>query len=162
MFALNCWNVPKVAPMMHARTYERRHLPDRRQQPTLLRSALRLRGRRQGFRRAGEGFCAYVDCVTPRVVGLVTCVLVCSVLDACFTILHVQHGGQETNPLMALTLAYGYTPFVGMKMVLTGAGAWFLAAHQQFPLALKALYGLPCLYLALLVYHLLLFHSFAW
>lgn len=148
--------------MMHTRTYERRHLPDRRRQPTLLRSTLRLQGRRQGFRRAGEGLCTYVDCVTPRVVGLVTCVLVCSVLDACFTILHIQDGGEETNPLMALTLAYGYTPFVSIKMLLTGAGAWFLAAHQQFPLALHALYGLTYLYLALLVYHLFLLHSFAW
>ena len=148
--------------MMHTRTYERRHLSDRRRQPTLLLSALRLQGRRQGFRRAGEGLCTYVDCITPRVVVLVTCVLVCSVLDAYFTILHIQDGGQEANPLMALTLSYGYTPFVSIKMVLTGAGAWVLAAHQQFPLALHALYSLTCLYLALLVYHLSLLPGVAW
>lgn len=147
--------------MTNARTRERRYLADRRKQPTSLRSALRLQGRRQGFRRAGEGLCAYVDCLAPRVMALVVFVLVCSALDAYLTILHLQHGGQEANPLMALVLAYGDTLFVGIKMALTGAGVWFLAAHQQFPLALRALHGFTCLYVVLLAYHLVLLYDFS-
>jgi hypothetical protein len=79
-----------------------------------------------------------------------------SLLDAYVTLVHIQHGGSEANPLMALALAHGPTVFVGIKMGLTGAGAWFLAAHQYFPLASTGLYGLVLGYGMLLVYHLVL------
>jgi hypothetical protein len=123
---------------------------------------LRLRGRRRGFRRAGEGTNTYVDCLTPRVIGLAALILASSALDAALTLLHLQAGGQEANPCMALILVYGQAPFVGVKMVLTGMGVWFLAAHQQFSLALRALYGIVGLYLALLAYHLLLLSDLTW
>jgi hypothetical protein len=77
-----------------------------------------------------------------------------SLLDTYVTLVHIQHGGSEANPLMAL--ARGPTVFVGIKMGLTGAGAWFLAAHQYFPLASTGLHGLVLGYGALLVYHLVL------
>ncbi len=87
---------------------------------------------------------------------LVLGVLVCSALDAFLTGLYIERGGSEANPFMALMLIYGYTTFVSVKMALTGTGAWFLAVHQQFPLALHALYGLAFFYLALLAYHMVL------
>ena len=133
-----------------------RQLADRRRHATSLKTALRLRGRRKGFRRAGEGVNVYVDCVAPRVIALVIGVLVCSALDAFLTGLYIERGGSEANPFMALMLIYGYTTFVSVKMALTGTGAWFLAVHQQFPLALHALYGLAFFYLALLAYHMVL------
>jgi hypothetical protein len=39
---------------------------------------------------------------------------------------------------------------------LTGAGVWGLAAHQQWPLAVRGLHGLTFGYGAVLVYHLVL------
>jgi hypothetical protein len=47
----------------------------------------------------------------------------------------------------------------GLKMVLTGLGAWILAAHQQFRLAIRGLYGFAIGYSLLLGYHLLLIVS---
>jgi hypothetical protein len=132
---------------------ERRRQPDRRTRPASLWHTLRLRGRRRGFRRTGEGRSAYVDCPAPRVVLLVCLVVVGSALDALFTMLHVTQGGREGNPLMALALAHGPMTFMSLKLSLTNAAAWFLAAHQQFPLAYKGLYGLALLYLALLGLH---------
>jgi hypothetical protein len=134
----------------------RRQLFDRRLQPTSLGSALRLYGRRQGFRRAGEGVNTYTDYLAPRISGLAVWVLISSILDAYLTILHVQRGGREANPLMDLVLTYGYTPFIAVKMVATGFGAWLLAVHQQFVLAWKALHGLAGVYVLLLLYHLML------
>jgi hypothetical protein len=40
-----------------------------------------------------------------------------------------------------LALTNGAALFIGLKMVLTGLGAWLLAAHQQFTLAIRGLYG---------------------
>jgi formate hydrogenlyase subunit 3/multisubunit Na+/H+ antiporter MnhD subunit len=87
---------------------------------------------------------------------LVVLVCVSSLMDAYLTLLHIQHGGSEANPLMVLALVYGPTTFVGIKMGLTGLGTWFLAAHQSFPLAYKGLHTLALGYGVVLLYHLML------
>jgi Domain of unknown function (DUF5658) len=135
---------------------DRRWLSDRRHRPTTLWSALCSQGRRTGFRRAGEGHHAYVDGLAWRVVGLAVLVYGCSILDALLTLLYVQDGGGEANPVMQLTLAYGPTVFVALKLSLTGVAVWWLAAHQQWPLAARGLYGIALGYGAVLVYHLVL------
>ena len=134
-------------------TIERRQQADRRTHPTSLWGTLRSHGRRQGFRRLGEGCNAYVDCPSRGVTWLLFVVIISSVLDALFTLVFLDHGGEEANPVMALVLSHGHTPFVGLKMALSGLGAWFLAAHQNFPLAFKALRGLAFGYLMLLLIH---------
>jgi hypothetical protein len=84
---------------------------------------------------------------------LLLAVLICSVLDAFFTLLFLERGGAEANPVMALALAHGITPFVGLKMALTGISAWFLAAHQHFSMAFKGLHLLAGGYALLLFIH---------
>src|SRR5262245_35865746 len=132
---------------------ERRQQPERRAHPTTFWSIWRLRGRRRGFRRAGEAYRAYVDCPSRRMVALLFLVLGASMLDALCTLLFIQSGGDEANPLMFLLLSHGPTPFVAVKMALTGLGAWILAAHQHFPLAFKGLHALAAGYVGLLIIH---------
>jgi Domain of unknown function (DUF5658) len=79
-----------------------------------------------------------------------------SALDAYLTLCSLQDGGSEANPLMALVLAHGDMMFLWCKIGLTSLGAWFLAAHQQFPLAFRGLQGLALGYGLLVGYHLLL------
>jgi Domain of unknown function (DUF5658) len=133
--------------------YDRRILSDRRRVPTTFRSTLRWRGRRKRFRRAGEGRNAYVDCPAPRVVLLTLFVLLASIADAGLTLRYPEEGGGEGNPIMALVLTHGALRFLGLKMVLTGLGAWILAAHQQFRLAMRGLCGFALGYSLLLGYH---------
>jgi len=140
----------------HGQFLERRRLADRRTRPTTFVSALRGQGRRKGFRRAGEGHHAYVDCLAQRIVGLTILVYVGSCLDALLTLLHLENGGCEANPLMDVALAQGTTLFVVLKLSITGVAAWFLAAHQRFPLAYRGLHGLALGYGMLLAYHLAL------
>jgi hypothetical protein len=135
---------------------DRRRLPERRAHPTTFFRALRWRGRRQGFRRAGEGHRAYVDCLARRIVVLALLVFVGSLLDAFLTLRHLQHGGQEANPWLALALTHGTPQFLQLKIGLTGIGVWLLAAHQQFPLAQLGLLGVTLGYGIVLVYHLVL------
>jgi Domain of unknown function (DUF5658) len=131
----------------------RRHLLDRRAHPTTFLSALRFDGRRHSSRRAGEGNRAYVDRPSRRTVVLLFIVLGASVLDALFTLLFIQNGGGEANPFMAIAIQRGDTHFVGLKMAMTGIGAWFLAAHQGFPLAFRGLHLLAVGYVGLLLIH---------
>ena len=135
---------------------DRRRLADRCARPTTLWSALCSPGRRQGFRRAGEGHQAYVDALAGRVVALAVFVSVCSILDALLTLLYLEDGGREANPLLALLLVHTPTLFLPLKITITGAAVWFLAAHQQWPLAVRGLSGLALGYGAVLVYHLVL------
>jgi hypothetical protein len=138
---------------------ERRWQPERRAHPTTFWSALRVDGRRRRFRRAGETSHAYVDCPSQHAVVLLFFVLGASVLDALCTLLFLQRGGQEANPVMALVLSYGHTPFVGIKMALTGIGAWFLVAHYYYPMAYKGLLGLAGGYIGLLLLHAVMLMS---
>jgi hypothetical protein len=131
----------------------RRHLLDRRAHPTTFLSILRYDGRRQSFRRAGEDYRVYVDCPSQRTIMLLFVVVGASVLDALLTLVFVQNGGGEANPLMAIAIDRGQTQFVGLKMALTGIGAWFLAAHQCFPLAFRGLHVLAAGYVGLLFVH---------
>jgi uncharacterized protein DUF5658 len=133
---------------------ERRVLLDRRARPTTLWSV--LRGRRRGFRRAGEGHGAYVDCPAPHVVVLTLGVFLASLGDAGLTLHHLAQGGSEANMLMAWALSKGDTPFLGLKIGLTGVGVWCLAAHQQYTLARYGLYSLALVYGVLLSSHALL------
>jgi len=135
---------------------ERRVLPDRRVRPTTFWGALRWRGRRRGFRRAGEGHRTYVDCLAPRTVGLTLGVFLASLMDAGLTLHQLGQGGSEANTLMAWVLTNGEALFLGLKIGMTGLGVWFLAAHQQFTLARYGLYGLSLVYGVLLSYHALL------
>ena len=140
----------------HGQFFERRRLADRRARPTTLVSALRWQGRRKGFRRAGEGYQAYVDCLAWRIAGLTILVCLSSCLDALLTLLHLENGGCEANPLMDIALAHGSTLFVVLKLGITSVAAWFLAAHQQFLLAYRGLHGIALGYGMLLAYHLAL------
>jgi hypothetical protein len=131
----------------------RRQRPDRRAQPTTFWSIWRVGGRRKGFRRAGEAYQAYVDCPSQRVQVLLFIVVWASVLDAFLTLLFLHAGGAEANPLMAVVIKHSEADFIGIKMALTGLGAWFLAAHQYFPLALRGLHVLATGYMGLLLIH---------
>jgi Domain of unknown function (DUF5658) len=135
---------------------DRRWLSDRRNRPMTLWSALRSQGRRTGFRRAGEGHHAYVDGLAWRIVGLAVLVYGCSILDALLTLLYLQDGGGEANPLMYFILDHSPTLFLPLKIGITGTAVWLLAAHQQWPLAVRGLHGLALGYGAVLVYHLVL------
>ena len=137
-------------------TTERRIQADRRARPTTFWSALRVQGRRQGFRRTGEGHHAYVDCLARRIVVLALLVYVGSLLDELLTLRHLQNGGHEVNPLLQLALARSQTWFLALKISITGVAAWFLAVHQHFPLAQSALRVLAMGYGVVLAYHLML------
>jgi Domain of unknown function (DUF5658) len=149
-------NAPETKPTAQSLPHDRRILPDRWRYPTTLWSALLGHGRRSGFWRAGEGRNAYVDRPAPRIVGLALWVCLASVADAYLTLAHLQAGGHEGNPLMALALAYGDTGFCWIKIGITNVGMWVLAAHQQFPLTSKGLQGLALGYGILLLYQLVL------
>ena len=136
---------------------ERRLVADRRRRPTPLRACFRFGGRRHAFRRDGEARNRYVDRPSNEIVALSLLTVVLSVLDALFTLLHLEGGGREVNPFMRLVLGAGVSWFVSLKIGLTGLGVIFLAIHQNFRMSRVALHAIALIYSALLAYHSALF-----
>lgn len=135
---------------------ERRRASDRRARPTRPWDALLGRHRRARGRRAGEHQNLYVDAYRPADVLLVASILVLNVLDALFTLLHLQRGGSEANPLMEMLLELGHDTFVIEKTLFVGVWLVLLAVHKNFRVGRAGLWLLLCLYGGVLVRHLAL------
>ncbi len=90
-----------------------------------------------------------------RVIALVLFITVGSAIDALCTLLSFGDGVREVNPLMALLLTYVPTTFVSLKMGITCAAVWTIAAlHQCLPAsAYLGLHGLALSSLALIGHH---------
>jgi multisubunit Na+/H+ antiporter MnhG subunit len=83
-------------------------------------------------------------------------IFVFHVLDALFTLAHLERGGRELNPFMSRLIAWGPGVFLGTKLALAAAGLLFLGLHQNFPHVRKGIALLFVVYLGVLLYHLLL------
>ena len=135
---------------------ERRGGPDRRNGPTPILSRYTVFGRRGMFRRQVEGRNAYVDRYSGWMMAALVAIMVLCVLDALFTLLYLQRGGSEMNPIMAAAIGMGVVPFLAIKNGLTILGVLFLCLHKNFRHVTPVIGGVLGLYLLLLMYHLYL------
>ncbi len=142
-----------MGPKPHS---DRRRRVDRRARPTTLLGSLRWRGGRSGGRRPDDVRNRYVDRPRRLVATIAIFVVLSSAGDALLTMLWLDEGGAEANPLMAWTLRGGYGAFLAVKLLITGVGVWLLAIHQNFRVGLTGLGILAAGYVMLLGYHALL------
>ena len=112
-----------------------------------------LTGRRRGGRRDGERTGIYVDRYTAAEWTQALGLLAFSIADMILTLIYIEQGGEEANPIMAAALAMGTPVFVVAKVGLTALGSLFLLTHIRFVWVRRALWMLLGLYLALLGYH---------
>lgn len=116
--------------------------------------------RRHGPRRADERSVCAVDWHHPRWLAIAILILVFSCTDAFLTLLLVEHGAYEVNPLMAPLI--GGSAFALVKIALTSGGVVLLTllsrlrAFGRIPVG-ALLYSVLALYGALITYeyHLL-------
>ncbi len=131
----------------------RRAGADRRQGPTAPFSKYVFKGRRQGARRGGEGVNTYVDRYSGRIMAILVLIAGLCVLDALFTLLYLQRGGSELNPLMDAAIRAGVIPFILIKCGLTFVGITFLCLHKNFRFVRLIILGVLLLYVVLMGYH---------
>lgn len=132
--------------------------PDRRTQPTprLSRYAL-LGGRRGSVRRAEEREGSFVDRYGFGVVLAIGWTALMNAGDSVFTLVHLQSGGIELNPVADSLLQTGRLGFVAFKALLMTAALLVLAVHKNFSLARVGLWIAAGSYTLLNLYHLSLF-----
>ena len=141
------------------RTRDRRRGLDRRRSPTPPWAAFLGFRRRRAGRRSGEDERIYVDRFTLGDVLLLVGILVLNVFDAFFTLIWLQRGGAEGNPVMAWVLEYGNGLFLAEKSLMVGAWLLLLVIHKNFRFAGVGLWSLAAIYSLLILYHLALIVS---
>jgi hypothetical protein len=137
---------------------EVRRESDRRIGPTPRLSRYSFLGeRRREPRHNVEREGAFVDIYSMRLWLMVLWVALMNVGDSYFTLVHLQSGGVELNPVAAALLGTGRMGFVFVKSFLIALALCVLAIHKNFYLARIGLWIAAGSYTLLFAYHLSLF-----
>ncbi len=125
---------------------------DRRERPT--RPWIGMRGplRRIEGRRDVDQM-GYVDRYSRHEVALILTVFLLNVCDAFFTMLWLDRGGREANPVMDFFLDIGTGAFLAQKCLVVGIWLVVLLVHKNFRFARIGLYASLCVYAVLMVTH---------
>jgi hypothetical protein len=133
---------------------ERYRGPDRRSRATPRFSRYTLwGGRRRAGRRAGETDAIFVDQYSGRLLLVMLWIALMNAGDSFFTLLHLQSGGIELNPVAAAMLETGRFGFVLLKSLVITIPLIVLTLHKSFPLARLGIWTAAAAYTALLAYH---------
>ena len=145
-----------AAPMGDA---ERRLGPDRRTRVARALFYGSFNPRRRGPRRDGEHGLGAIDWFHPWWLAVATVILVLCACDAILTVVLIDRGAYELNPLLAPLVGGSGMLFAGVKIGLTGVGVVLLTllsrvkAFGRLPVALL-LYGVLAGYGMLIAYEL--------
>lgn len=89
-------------------------------------------GRRERIRREEDiGRIFFFDRYNPKLFAAITAILMLSVLDALFTLILIDSGSSELNPVMAYFLGHGLLPFIVVKYFLTSLGVVILLIFKN-------------------------------
>jgi hypothetical protein len=136
---------------------DRRILKDRRRHPTHGLSRFILRGRRSGFRRnEDQGAGGYVDRYGSGLLFLLVLILGLNVLDIILTMMILEDGGREANPVVRLAIQFYGDRFWVWKFFLVSVPLILLCLHSKFRLVMPVLLGISAVYMAVILYQVLL------
>ena len=118
-----------------------------------------FRPRRRGPRRADESAVSAVDWHHPQWLAIAMLIVVFSCTDALLTLVLLERGAYEANPMMAPLVAGSAAAFAVVKIGLTAGGVVLLTQLAR----LRAFGGVPVgvlLYLVLALYGALIAYEF--
>ena len=116
-------NSSQTGPVQGFSGVERRSGGDRRQRRWGNLIWLLKTGRRGALRRTSDRRrLRLLDYYSPKLFYSLTLVLLLSVADAFLTLLLIDNGAKELNPVMAYFLQYGPNTFMLVKYILTAMG----------------------------------------
>jgi hypothetical protein len=132
---------------------EQRIFPDRRKKHTPSLSRYTLYGRRSSFRRRKDHLRGgYVNRYGLTLFIFLILIAGLNVLDALFTIIILESGGLEVNPLVRWAIdTYGDRTWE-LKIALVSCGAIMLCLHSRFRMAKVYIIVAAVLYSGVVVY----------
>jgi len=134
---------------------DKRTVTDRRQRPTKPFGRYMFSGRRQSIRRwTDRKTHLYVDRYSYKLLTPLLLIILLCVLDAHFTMFHLDRGAEEINPLMNLIIKHGFLYFFIVKYLLTALGVFIFCIYQSAPLMRVGFVSMLVLYLIVFAHHL--------
>jgi len=131
--------------------------PDRRINPTPFLSRYSfLGGKRHHYRRGIEEDSAYVDLYNQRMVIFLLIFFILTVIDSVSTLIYIDKGGRELNPVAQWMMNQGDYFFILCKGVLTGVCILFVMIHKNFKYSRLAILVGFAFYFILAIYHMVL------
>jgi hypothetical protein len=120
--------------------------------------------RRAPPRRLDQSHYHSLDWHSPHWLAVAIGILLLSVVDAFMTLILLQGGADEVNPIMALVVYRSVAVFAALKMALTSLGVVFMVflARYRFMRRLPVgwvLYGVLIAYTSLIGYEIHMFKS---
>ncbi len=138
--------------------FDKRVVKDRRKQPTPGLSKFTLWGRRKAFRRReDQDRGGYVDRFHPVLLLLLTLVVGLTVLDALFTMMILDDGGREINPIVDSVIQLYGDKFWVWKFIIVSISLILLCIHSKFRLVMPVILGVAIINAMLILYEILLF-----
>jgi hypothetical protein len=111
---------------------ERRCGKDRRQKNRTEFRYFFINGRRESARREEDKTrIFFFDRYNQRIFTAITAILMLSIFDALLTLILIERGSSELNPVMAFFLEYGPLPFIIAKYLLTSFGVVVLLIFKN-------------------------------
>jgi hypothetical protein len=130
------------------RELDRRILEDRRKQPTPALSRFAVRGRRSGFRRKEEQKRGgYIDRYGSGLLFLIVLIVGFNVMDAWLTMIILENGGWETNPVVSSVIQLYGDRFWIWKFAMVSVPLILLCLHSKFRLAVPAIWAISVFYM---------------
>ena len=111
---------------------ERRCGKDRRRNTKAQFRYFLVNGRREAVRREEDrNRYFFFDRYNPKMFAAITAILMLSIFDAFLTLILIERGSSELNPVMAYFLEYGPLPFIIAKYLLTSLGVIILLIFKN-------------------------------
>jgi len=145
---------------------ENRRGIDRRTNNKARLKYLLFNGRRERSRRDEDSGKAFIfDRYNQKFFLAITVILILSVLDAVLTLIVIQRGAKELNPVMAYFLEHGTSTFIVAKYILTSVGVLILLIFKNVFLTRLKIYThslFPCVifvFITVIAWELFLIYS---
>jgi len=136
---------------------DRRILQDRRKQPTPALSRFTVRGRRRSFRRKEEQKRGgYIDRYGSGLLFLIVLIVGFNIMDAWLTMIILEDGGWETNPVVSSVIQLYGDRFWIWKFAMVSVPLILLCLHSKFRLAVPAIWAISVFYMVTILFQILL------
>ncbi len=139
--------------VIYLKEQDKRNLQDRRKIPTQILSRYTFGGRRKMLRRkADQQGGGYVDCYSASLLFFLVLIVGLNVIDALFTMIILDHGGWEVNPLVRSAMTVYGDHFWVWKFALVSVNVILLCLHSRFRYVQRIIWGISFLFLAIILY----------
>ena len=136
---------------------DKRRTKDRRKQPTPARDLFTFLGRRHWFRRKSDQEQGrYVDRYSKPIFFLLILILGLNILDSFLTMMILDLGGKEFNPLVRSVMDLHGDKFWIWKFGMVSASLVLLCLHRGYKLFRGIIIAISSIYLVIVLYQVYL------